>query len=103
MNMAFGSPDLRYSTPFLQGKLTEHGGKKQHGALAQLVARYIRIVEVSGSNPLCSTTKKPLKSQDFEGFCLLSIFLNFAGKCHVIYGKWKNIIYFSLRIFVQII
>ena len=25
------------------------------GALAQLVARYIRIVEVSGSNPLCST------------------------------------------------
>ena len=26
-----------------------------HGALAQLVARYIRIVEVSGSNPLCST------------------------------------------------
>ena len=29
---------------------------KIFGALAQLVARYIRIVEVSGSNPLCSTT-----------------------------------------------
>ena len=28
----------------------------EYGALAQLVARYIRIVEVSGSNPLCSTT-----------------------------------------------
>ena len=25
------------------------------GALAQLVARYIRIVEVTGSNPVCST------------------------------------------------
>ena len=28
-----------------------------YGALAQLVARYIRIVEVTGSNPVCSTTK----------------------------------------------
>ena len=27
-----------------------------HGALAQLVARNVRIVEVRGSNPLCSTT-----------------------------------------------
>ena len=27
-----------------------------YGALAQLVARYIRIVEVTGSNPVCSTT-----------------------------------------------
>ena len=27
------------------------------GALAQLVARYIRIVEVTGSNPVCSTNK----------------------------------------------
>ena len=26
-----------------------------HGALAQLVVRYIRIVEVRGSTPLCST------------------------------------------------
>ena len=34
-----------------------------YGALAQLVARYIRIVEVSGSNPLCSTTGKPCKSR----------------------------------------
>ena len=32
------------------------------GALAQLVARYIRIVEVSGSNPLCSTIRKTLDS-----------------------------------------
>ena len=28
-----------------------------YGALAQLVARYIRIVEVTGSNPVCSTIK----------------------------------------------
>ena len=31
--------------------------KTPYGALAQLVARYIRIVEVSGSNPLCSTIR----------------------------------------------
>ena len=36
------------------------------GALAQLVARYIRIVEVSGSNPLCST--KPKKSEHHPGW-----------------------------------
>ena len=36
---------------------------KDCGALAQLVARYIRIVEVSGSNPLCST--KPKTSEHF--------------------------------------
>ena len=30
--------------------------EKPPGALAQLVARDIRIVEGSGSNPLCSTT-----------------------------------------------
>ena len=29
------------------------------GALAQLVARYIRIVEVTGSNPVCSTSNLP--------------------------------------------
>ena len=29
----------------------------EYGALAQLVARDIRIVEVRGSTPLCSTTK----------------------------------------------
>ena len=29
---------------------------REFGALAQLVARYIRIVEVTGSNPVCSTT-----------------------------------------------
>ena len=34
------------------------------GALAQLVARYIRIVEVSGSNPLCSTNSSGVVSHD---------------------------------------
>ena len=29
------------------------------GAIAQLVARYIRIVEVTGSNPVSSTTSSP--------------------------------------------
>ena len=37
------------------------GQPRAFGALAQLVARDIRIVEVRGSTPLCSTTKKPLK------------------------------------------
>ena len=35
-----------------------------HGALAQLVVRYIRIVEVRGSTPLCSTQS----SEDSELF-----------------------------------
>ena len=39
-----------------------------YGALAQLVARYIRIVEVSGSNPLCSTTRNPLRNQGISYF-----------------------------------
>ena len=32
-----------------------------YGALAQLVARNVRIVEVRGSNPLCSIAKKDLR------------------------------------------
>ena len=36
-----------------------------YGALAQLVARYIRIVEVTGSNPVCSTIKSFSKEKDF--------------------------------------
>ena len=31
-----------------------------YGALAQLVVRYIRIVEVRGSTPLCSTKQTTL-------------------------------------------
>ncbi len=34
---------------------------KTYGALAQLVARNVRIVEVRGSNPLCSIAKKGLR------------------------------------------
>ena len=33
----------------------EGDGKSEYGALAQLVARNVRNVEVRGSNPLCST------------------------------------------------
>ena len=36
--------------------------------MAQLVVRYIRIVEARGSTPLCSTTFKALKSLDFKAF-----------------------------------
>ena len=32
-------------------------GKSKYGALAQLVARNVRNVEVRGSNPLCSTRR----------------------------------------------
>ena len=42
------------------------------GAIAQLVARYIRIVEVRGSNPLSSTTVRP-KTQFLDGYSILSI------------------------------
>ena len=41
----------------------------------QEVARYIRIVEVSGSNPLCSTTRKALKSLDFRAFLMLKFWM----------------------------
>ena len=40
---------------------------KQHGALAQMVARYIRIVEATGSNPVCSTNH-PRRLKSFLGF-----------------------------------
>ena len=40
--------------------------KTEYGALAQMVARNVRIVEVRGSNPLCSTRNR--KSLDFQGF-----------------------------------
>ena len=40
-----------------------------YGALAQLVARDIRIVEARGSNPLCSTQKsEPVIGSDFSLF-----------------------------------
>ena len=37
--------------------------KKSIGALAQLVARNVRNVEVTGSNPVCSTRYKKSESQ----------------------------------------
>jgi hypothetical protein len=47
---------------------SKNSEENHHGALAQLVARYIRIVEVSGSNPLCSTTQNPLRNQGISDF-----------------------------------
>ena len=41
-----------------RGKLPRKTSGNPYGALAQLVARDIRIVEVRGSTPLCSTTKQ---------------------------------------------
>ena len=41
------------------------------GALAQLVARDIRIVEARSSNLLCSTTNLALESAYFQGFFTL--------------------------------
>ena len=49
--------------------------KTEYGALAQMVARNVRIVEVRGSNPLCSTRNR--KSLDFQGF-----FLCFQNESH---------------------
>ena len=49
------------------------------GALAQLVARYIRIVEVSGSNPLCSTTRKTLDSIRILGSFFIFLYNRFPG------------------------
>ena len=41
---------------------------RKFGALAQLVARNVRIVEVRGSNPLRSTTSLPVLQQSRQGF-----------------------------------
>ena len=50
------------------------------GALAQLVARYIRIVEVSGSNPLCSTKPKKSELNPSWGWVRISSFyLKYCG------------------------
>ena len=43
-----------------RGKLPRKTSGNPYGALAQLVARDIRIVEVRGSTPLCSTKTKAL-------------------------------------------
>ena len=56
----YASPFLRKGLlfSFICGIIYPVPEKFIYGALAQLVARYIRIVEVTGSNPVCST--KPL-------------------------------------------
>ena len=51
-----------------RGKLPRKTSGNPYGALAQLVARDIRIVEVRGSTPLCSTRGEALKSLDFRAF-----------------------------------
>ncbi len=43
-----------------RGRLPRKTSGNPYGALAQLVARDIRIVEVRGSTPLCSTTAEAL-------------------------------------------
>ncbi len=51
-----------------------------YGALAQLVARYIRIVEVSGSNPLCSTIQKKSEPDPDWEWVRISLFpLKYRG------------------------
>ena len=49
-----------------RGKLPRKTSGNPYGALAQLVARDIRIVEVRGSTPLCST--RNLADQRLQGF-----------------------------------
>ena len=50
-----------------RGKLLRKTSGNPYGALAQLVARDIRIVEVRGSTPLCST-RKPCRSKPARFF-----------------------------------
>ena len=50
-----------------RGKLPRKTSGNPYGALAQLVARDIRIVEVRGSTPLCST-RKPCRSKPARFF-----------------------------------
>ena len=48
-----------------RGRLPRKSSGNPYGALAQLVVRYIRIVEVRGSTPLCSTQNPREKSPGF--------------------------------------
>ena len=53
------------------------------GAIAQLVARYIRIVEVRGSNPLSSTPKKSFLTRVRELFSFSQRVQNLGCECTV--------------------
>ena len=44
-----------------------------YGALAQLGARYIRIVEVVSSNLICSRSRKVLILQHFPAFSIIYV------------------------------
>ena len=52
-----------------------------YGALAQLVARYIRIVEVTGSNPVCSTTKT------FPNEKVFALYIEYGISNYLFYAK----------------
>ena len=55
-------------------------GRIAYGALAQLVARYIRIVEVTGSNPVCSTILEKSELNPSWGWVRISSFsLEYCG------------------------
>ena len=47
----------------------------EYGALAQLVVRYIRIVEARGSTPLCSTIQKKSELNPDWEWVRISLFL----------------------------
>ena len=51
------------------------------GALAQLGARYIRIVEVVGSNPICSTKNREVIYPDLPVlfFCILLVLISHSN------------------------
>lgn len=55
----------------MKGYLSSFGGATNNGELGESrvysAARYIRIVEVTGSNPVCSTTIRP-KTQFSDGY-----------------------------------
>ena len=60
-----------------RGKLPRKTSGNPYGALAQLVARDIRIVEVRGSTPLCSTARGSVDSQRFRSHFIRTIILAF--------------------------
>ena len=72
--------------------------RSEYGALAQLVARNVRNVEVRGSNPLCST--KNLRNLRFFLFILLCLYSRNQGCARNVSSiKRSQIIYqsFGLR------
>ena len=79
-----------------RGRLPRKSSGNPYGALAQLVVRYIRIVEVRGSTPLCST-RKPCSSSSARFFCAHYLLTRACRSCTSVFGKFSRVFFCPAR------